>query len=278
MMLLCADKAVLIPDRVTIIGVTSKSYGFYYHNNNEKEGMKFHKESDYRNKAPLQIREKLCSVDEMDTAAAATYALLCERCGKEYEINIKNYYKAVIERELLSRSKDAVINIAAEEMKKNVSKMDYTELLEYIHGYFREERRTIDQRQLPWDNVTDLLNDISFVENTEKLEDIDLEYWLSHTNINICGHDKGVFIWGAYSRGKRIKDVLSSKGILVKGYIDNKDVKEYDGLPVFKLKNVNPNRYPIVLSMRFIYEDVIKELRDCGYGSEDGWVFKQILK
>ena len=76
MMLLCANTAILISEVITIIGVTPKSYGYFYVNNIDKEGMKFHEESDYRDKAPSCIRGMLCSVDEMDTAAAATYALL----------------------------------------------------------------------------------------------------------------------------------------------------------------------------------------------------------
>ena len=100
MMMLVSESIIVVPKELVIIGVTPKSYGYYYHNNIEKEGMEFHNTGKYREQAPLSIKKKLCSVSEMDTAALVTFAIIPEKFPQRHDLNpsLNGYYKAVVLR------------------------------------------------------------------------------------------------------------------------------------------------------------------------------------
>jgi len=99
MLMAVASEVVVIPENFLVIGITPKSYGYYYQNNKEKEGMAFHKEADYRKYAPKHIKNKLCNIAEMQTAAMATFALIPKRLKQHnLKLNLDAYYNAVINR------------------------------------------------------------------------------------------------------------------------------------------------------------------------------------
>ena len=100
MMMLVADSFVIIPKELVIIGVTKKSYGYYYHNNIEDKGMEFHNSADYRNFAPESVRDKLCNISEIDTAALATFAIIPPKFPDRDDLvlNIRAYLKKITKR------------------------------------------------------------------------------------------------------------------------------------------------------------------------------------
>lgn len=100
MMMLISDSIVVVPKELVIIGITAKSYGYYFHKNKEKEGMKFHNNHDYRKDALPSIKDKLCDVSEMDTAALVTFAIIPEKFPHRNDLhpNINEYLKCVTNR------------------------------------------------------------------------------------------------------------------------------------------------------------------------------------
>jgi glycosyltransferase involved in cell wall biosynthesis len=100
MMMLVSDSVVVIPKELVIIGVTKKSYGYYYHNNIEDKGMQFHNSAEYRKSAPVSVRDKLCNVSEIDTAALATFAIIPPKFPQreDLNLNIRSYLKRITKR------------------------------------------------------------------------------------------------------------------------------------------------------------------------------------
>mgnify|MGYP001809644948 CR=1 FL=1 len=100
MMMLISESMVVVPKELVIIGVTPKSYGYYYHNKTEKQGMKFHNASNYRDNAPQSVKKALCSVSEMDTAALATFAIIPQKFPQRTDLHpdIDEYFRCITKR------------------------------------------------------------------------------------------------------------------------------------------------------------------------------------
>lgn len=160
MSMLLAQNAVLIPKELVVIGVTPKSYGYYYHNKKEKLGMKFHNASKYRKTAPKNIRPKLCNISEMDTAALATFALILEKLPhrKNLILDLDKYYKRVT-------------NYIFEKYPKNIAKIIYlAEVLpKTTKEIFRKEiqrkmdiekMQKVSYEKFPYGTIEDVLENI----------------------------------------------------------------------------------------------------------------------
>ncbi len=278
MMLILSEQVVAISESIAVIGVTPKSYGCYYLNNNEKEGMEFHKEADYRLVAPKSVRRYLCSVDEMDTAAAATYALIWERLGEKYKVNVHNYYKAVLRRMISLQSMEEISILAENEIKPNITEKEYKDLLSCVKNCnINGDRESKRVRYLPWQDVEDFLSDFAFVRTVDHLADLDLYYWLSFVDLSEF-RDASIYIWGAYYRGQIIREYLSDSNIKIKGYIDGK-MKDniYDSIRVYGFEDIpKENHTVIIYSMRHLFDEVIDTLNVCSFYSEDSWIYKRI--
>ena len=164
--MILAERILVIPDNLVIIGITPKSYGCYYQNNNEKEGMKFHNESDYRKYAPKSVRNKLLNIAEMQTAAMATFALIAERFPKYAKLNIKAYYKAVIRRIFNDYPKDEAVKILTKELlpkagllhyfsyKKRIKKISE----DYTQEYFSQKQNDEEKYIVPYQNIDEVIS------------------------------------------------------------------------------------------------------------------------
>ena len=164
--MILAERILVIPDNLVIIGITPKSYGCYYQNNNEKEGMKFHNESDYRKYAPKSVRNKLLNIAEMQTAAMATFALIAKRFPEYAKLNIKAYYKAVIRRIFNDYPKDEAIKILTKELlpkagllhyfsyKKRIKKISE----DYTQEYFSQKQNNEEKYIVPYQNIDEVIS------------------------------------------------------------------------------------------------------------------------
>ncbi|MCI8454952.1 MAG: glycosyltransferase family 2 protein [Lachnospiraceae bacterium] len=229
MAMLLAETFLYIPEVITVIGVTPKSYGCYYRNNNEKEGMKFHKEENFRSFAPLSVREMLCSVDEMDTAAFATFALAAKRLKGPYP-SLKGYYKAVLKREALYRTVEELRFLTDQEMAAHITEAEKREL----YAYAQELKNTRKgapaanpEKPICFASLNGLLKNVEGVEKA-LLERSDRQYgdideWLKAEGLEIITANyagRSIRVWGAYPRGIYLKQKLRKAGFLVNGCID----------------------------------------------------------
>lgn len=278
MCLVLAEKFVNIPQIITIIGITPKSYGYYYRNNNEKDGMTFHGEDDYRLHAPVSVRDKLCSVDEMHTAALVTFARFVERIGF-FETNLEGYYKAVIRREIQYNGLDKIYSLIAEEMAPHIDKETQDLLMEYARLCMISNQAS---RNVSFDTISELLGNLAIVEgvmlarNGETYGDIDT--WLAKIGIrNVKAYAKGrsIRIWGAYTRGNYLKTKIEQAGLMVSGFIDREPKKAYAGVEVLcpeDALNVQKDEY-IMLPLIHKYDDIIGFLNRYGYKSIEDYMY-----
>ena len=141
MMMLVADSVVVIPYEMVILGITPKSYGWYHANNKEKEGMSFHKDADYREYAPLSVRNKLLNIAEMQTAAVATLALIPEKFPErdDLHINIDAYYNQVVQRIINDYDKKTADKILAKEVFPKLNLKQKFENWKLAKKYFKEK-------------------------------------------------------------------------------------------------------------------------------------------
>lgn len=285
LMLYIAERVLHIKDEITIIGVTPKSYGYFYRNNIEREGMIFHKEADYREYAPAVIRSKLCSVDEMDTAAAATFALLTERI-ENLEINIFNYYKAVIKNQLKYWNEGQVNDLINEEMLPHVNEEEKAALKKYLKACCENaanqesKNQILGTREIPYSDVMQIIADFEQIRDkiASGTQMFDIDNWLAHMDIAEVGRltsEKQVFIWGAYVRGMRIRENLELRQIPVSGYIDtNLEKKQYDSHAVFRPEDIlQKEDSVIILAHKNIYRSVTSQLQETGYTTRDGYIY-----
>lgn len=94
--MLKASKAVIVPEILVVTGITNKSYGYFYYNKKEKEGMdKLHKEADFRDFALPSIKKYLCEISEQDDAELTTMAVLQSKFPQrdDLKLGIDNYLK-----------------------------------------------------------------------------------------------------------------------------------------------------------------------------------------
>lgn len=163
MIMLLADTVVAIPEDLVVIGVTPKSYGYYYQNNNEKEGMKFHNDDNYRRYAPKNVRKKLCNVAEMQTAALATFALIPARLpDKGLNIDLNDYYKAVINRIVTDYDKINAWTIVIREVFPKISLHQYWPFFKFTQRAIRQKIEPIitNDSTSSYENVELLIEDI----------------------------------------------------------------------------------------------------------------------
>lgn len=285
LMLYLSNRVLNITNEITIIGVTPKSYGYYYRNNNEKEGMIFHKEADYREYAPAMIRNKLCSVDEMSTAAMATFALLAQRIDK-LKLDVVNYYRTVIENQAKYIGKEQLEDLVYREMLPHVNTEEKESLIKCFENSCikMNEQSKKDQilgtRKIPYLDVLQIINNIEKVkcEIESDVKVFDINAWIHRIDADdvrskITG--KQVFIWGAYARGKVIRRSLEIQRILIEGYIDSDlQKKEYDSLTVFEPSNILKQKNAvIVLAHINLYKSVMDQLRENAFITNDGYIW-----
>lgn len=287
MCMLLAESFVYIPEALAVIGITPKSYGYYYRNNIEKEGMAFHKEENYRMYAPLSVREKLCSVDEMHTAAYATFALVSERTGM-LSVSLEGYYRAVIKREIQCNGNlEETIQLINSEMAPHVGVENRKKLKMYAERCWKnrdqEDENAVIKERFCFADVTQVLLHIGEIKEAvwEQYEDLfsDIRDWMKESvikNLQKHGGEREVLIWGAYPRGSYLRQELELAGFAVKGYVD-KAFEEilYDGERVFRPVDVinNQKQEYLLIPLLHEYPDIIASLNSYGYQPEQDYLY-----
>ncbi len=284
-MIYIAERVLYIKDEITVIGVTPKSYGYYYRNNIEKEGMKFHKEANYREYAPLSIKNKLCSIDEMTTAAAATFALLAHRI-EALNVNIINYYRIVIENQIKYIEKEQLQEVIKREMLPNINKKEKTDLMQFFEYCCNENMvqkskdRILGTKQIPYLNILQIIKNFEEIKEEIKsdIKIFDINYWLRNIKWDIVRlkvEGKKIYIWGAYARGKFIRQGLNKHQIIVDAYIDSDmQKKEFDSCKVFNPKEILRQKdVVIILAHLNMYQSVINALKENSFMSTDGYLY-----
>lgn len=276
-----ADRYVYIPEVLTVIGITASSYGYYYRNNIEKEGMKFHNEENYRLDAPEFVRNKLCSVDEMDTAALVTFASIEEKTHLS-SVNIFQYYKAVIRKELSYRSADEIILLIQDEMSNNISNDDVHILTNYVKEYQGKKQyvpSNMGQNQLSFKTMGDLFENLGLIsEKIREKNDIafqDIKVWYENQvkETLLCNlNGRKVRIWGAYPRGVYLYTLLSENGYDVCGFIDKKKCQGLDILSFDEALISHPKEY-ILIPMTHVYLEIIEILDKCNYLEKKDYLY-----
>jgi len=282
MCMLLAETFVYIPKILVIIGITPKSYGYYYRNNIEKEGMKFHKDENYRLHAPVSVWNKLCSVDEMDTAAFVTFTRVSEKI-KVIHSSLIGYYKSVIKREIQYCNINELYDLIYNEMKQNINDKEYAELLKYaqeckknslFNGEYNEEK-------LCFSTVSELLNNLLMVEKTVKARYDrrypDISAWINEISLDrlrsyIGG--RNLWIWGAYDRSVFLAQKMQWEGFYVEGYIDKTyEEKAYMGKRVFRIEDVIESDAYIMIPLIHRYDDITGILNQYGYEPNKDFVY-----
>lgn len=297
MCMLLAESFVYIPKALAVIGITPKSYGYYYRNNIEKEGMTFHKEEDYRLYAPLSVCEKLCSVDELDTAAFATFALVSERTGI-VPVSLEGYYGAVIKRELQCNGNlDETMQLIGSEMSFHVSEESRKKLEMYAQRLWKGMNKGDDGVELKghfcFTNIAQVLLHIGEIEEAvqeqlkemeeaqRQLEELfpDIKDWMKESVIkNLHKYSRGreVLIWGAYPRGDYLRQELERAGFEVKGFID-KTFEEvvYGCKRVFRPEDVinTQKQEYLLIPLLHEYPEIIMYLNSHGYQQEQDYLY-----
>lgn len=297
MMLYLADKVYFIDRPLCIIGVTTKSYGWYYLNNLEKKGMEFHKEADYKERACEKIRNFLVSIDEMDTAAFVSFNLAVERLGL-FDLDIMAYYRAVIKRKVHSCPLMNLCQSMQKEMFPNILLEQRKDLIDWLMYYVKRQTDEAEiyyfsnvypnHFHIDYDNILDVVNDDAHIVSKKILsypkEQVDcpvnpmqspkthmLYEWLQRIDRDsLYGILRGrkVLIRGASNRGKIIKDFLLNLGVMVEGYIDkDKTRKNLDSLPIHApdIINKNVSKYYVICSIGSVYDSVLDEFAEAGY-------------
>lgn len=298
MCMLLAENFVYIPKVLAVIGITPKSYGYYYRNNIEREGMTFHKEENYRLYAPLSVREKLCSVDEMDTAAFVTFALVSERTGM-VSVSLEGYYGAVIKRGLQCNGSnlDEIRQLIGSEMSVHVNEESRRKLEMYAQQLWKSMNKNDGVVELKehfcFTNISQVLLHIGEIEEAvqeqhkemeatrRQLEELfpDIRDWVKKSvikNLNMYSRGREVLIWGAYPRGAYLRQELERAGFEVKGFID-KAFEEvlYDCKRVFRSEDVInfQKREYLLIPLLHEYPEIITSLNSCGYQPEQDFLY-----
>lgn len=284
MCMLLAEKFVYIPKTLAIIGITPKSYGYYYINNIEKEGMKFHKEADYRLYAPLIVQNKLCSVDEMDTAAFVTFTCVSEKT-KMVRTSLNGYYKAVIRKESQYHNIKEIYDLIYAEMKQNVSNKEYEKLLDYARECKEEipANNECNDNKVCFSTISELLDNLQGVERVIK-EGYDSNYpdicrWLNNFSFDeLHSYIRGrrLWIWGAYHRSFFLTQKMQWEGFHVEGYIDKAYAeKEYMGKRVIRIEDIidSNKQVFIMVPLTQVHNDIVEILNRYGYELKKDYIY-----
>lgn len=284
MMMLLAEKVLHIPERISIIGITKKSYGFYYRNNIEKEGMEFHKEVDYRAYAPESVRTKLCSVDEIHTAAMATFSLIPMRIDFEMP-DLLCYYKQVIGRELGNRNISEVFQLMQDEILPHLGEQNRIDLLNDTFETIKSVEKPscvnipADKVRFSGNNILEVIANCEWIDlQLTKTNDLKLDndgYGLSRLCQKIQSDilkekigKREVLVWGAYERGRLAKEFLESLDIKISAFVDsNSTTREYLGISVVKPVEIenHAKQYYIVIPLRSVVKEIVSFLEISNY-------------
>ncbi len=297
MMLYLADNVYFIDRPLCIIGVTSKSYGWYYLNNLEKRGMEFHKEADYRERACEKIRRLLVSIDEMDTAAFVSFNLAVERLGLS-DLDIMAYYRAVIKRKVYNCPLLSICHFMQKEMFPNVLPEQRKDLIDWLMYYVKCQTDESEIHyfsnvypshfHIDYDNILEVINDDAHIVSKKLLssskEQVDhpvnplqsikthrLYEWLQRIDRDSLYRilrGRKVLIRGASKRGKIIKDFLLNLGVTVEGYIDKDKTRKFlDSLPIHApdIINKNVSKYYVICSIGSVCDSILEEFAEAGY-------------
>ena len=79
--------------------------------------------------------------------------------------------------------------------------------------------------------------------------------------------EKGVYIFGVGKLGQRIFEFLSSRGILINGFVDNNSEKQktkFNNLPVYATNSIDINSIIYIASATY-YNPIYKQLLSLGF-------------
>lgn len=84
-----------------------------------------------------------------------------------------------------------------------------------------------------------------------------------------------VFIWGAFSNGKKVRNELENRGIYIYGYIDShKGESLYDNLPIYKIENISETDSFVIVAVEGVRKPIVDSLQKCFKGNENvQWVY-----
>ena len=85
---------------------------------------------------------------------------------------------------------------------------------------------------------------------------------------------KEIYIWGAATGGKIVKEILEEEGIMISGFIDQKagSVSIYLGYPVIAKEQINCNKHYIVISIMRLDEKLVEYLFEKNFTVKD-WCY-----
>ncbi len=218
-LMLIAKEVLIIPEDLVIIGVTPKSYGAYYQNNNEKEGMVFHNESEYRKNALKSVRDKLCNIAEMQTAAMATFAILARRFPQFVNLNFNAYYNAVIDRIINDYPKEEAFSILKNELLPLLDEEEQEQYKTKINTKFTHKANNIEhpQNYINAQNIEELIQEIIEKKNITN-NSIEVVYLARGVDYGLKGAVEFLQSYLNHSAG-----IIHSLHIIAKGWEKKKE-------------------------------------------------------
>lgn len=98
MALLIADTVGAVPEPMTVIGITQKSYGYFHFNNNEKAGVAFLANQDFADSVAPDLRQHLLPGSFMNTLWLASVALVRDSVTDkpDLKLGVKRYRRLQI--------------------------------------------------------------------------------------------------------------------------------------------------------------------------------------
>lgn len=105
-----------------------------------------------------------------------------------------------------------------------------------------------------------------------------IAYWIKSVNIpklkkNING--RPVYVWGAFSGGRIVYDILCEHSILVDGFIDgHKTISEYCGHSVYLPSRVLPSKdHYIIIAVKGIRKEIMRYLQEHQYQESKDFLY-----
>lgn len=170
MAMLLGEKIVLVPAPLVVIGISPKSYGYYYFNNIESYGTTFLNNDRYRLNAPEYVRDKLLPISDMDTAALATFALIPLKFPERNDLELDiDYYREKQISDFFNSSPNissiiefikSVYPILIKNEKKAVKYKLFKAIVKSLLGYKKKNRLFLrgDNTGYYYETIVDVFN------------------------------------------------------------------------------------------------------------------------
>ena len=171
-------------------------------------------------------------------------------------------------------------------MLPNINKKEKTDLMQFFEYCCNENMvqkskdRILGTKQIPYLNILQIIKNFEEIKEEIKsdIKIFDINYWLRNIKWDIVRlkvEGKKIYIWGAYARGKFIRQGLNKHQIIVDAYIDSDmQKKEFDSCKVFNPKEILRQKdVVIILAHLNMYQSVINALKENSFMSTDGYLY-----